>query len=198
MVKKIFLCFAFALFAGLQAQEIATDRLSIPGPLDYDGTEYYLFWSKQVSKTLYRQQYLPADERPEDFTQILDVSFFTKDIDIELAVRQKVESIQNRQEKDKFAKVNVTESPDGKEFIVDYYISEIPSKGEPFVEYNIFRFKPMEQAGQKKFLILSYAKRIYGDLKSAAKGLSKERDRLITSMIEYKVPDIKVAETPGK
>ena len=118
---------------------------------------------------------------------------------MELAVRQKVESIQQREKKDKFAKVNVTESPDGKEFIVDYFISETPEKGDSYVEYNIYRFKNYDNGTQKSFLIMSYAKRAYGDLKSAAKSLAKQRDYLMANMIEYKIPEIKVAASaPGK
>ena len=96
------------------------------------------------------------------------------------------------QKEDKFAKVNVTERPDGNEFIVDFFISEAPEKGDSFVEYNVYRFKSFDNGTQKSFLMLSYAKRIYGDLKSAAKTLAKQRDHLMTTMIEYKIPEIKV------
>ncbi|KIA85952.1 hypothetical protein [Kaistella jeonii] len=197
MIKKIFLLLFIASLGFIKAQENVVDLISVPGPIDLDGTEFLLSWSKQPSKTLYRQQFLPRDEQIENFTQLLDFSFFNKEIDIELAVRQKVESIQSRAEKDKFAKVNVSESPDGKEYIVDYFISEAPSKGDSYVEYNVYRFKQFDTGTQKSFLILSYAKRSYGDLKSAAKSLGKERDRLMTNMIEYKIPEIKVAALPA-
>lgn len=193
MIKKIFLLLFIASLGLIKAQGSVADLISVPGPIDLDGTEFLLSWSKQPSKTLYRQQFLPRDEQIENFTQLLDFSFFNKEIDIELAVRQKVESIQNRAEKDKFAKVNVSESPDGKEYIVDYFISEAPSKGDSYIEYNVYRFKKFDAGTQKSFLILSYAKRSYGDLKSAAKSLNKERDRLMTNIIEYKIPEIKVA-----
>ena len=183
----------------IHAQETETSILSFPNPIEYDGTEFYIIQSKQRSKTLFQEQYIPKDENLRDFNQLLDFSFFNKEIDIELAVRQKVESVQQREKKDKFAKVNVTESPDGKEFIVDYFISETPENGDPFIEYNIYRFKNMENGGQKSFLIMSYAKRMYGDLKSAAKALAKQRDHLMTTMIEYKIPEIKIAQpNPGK
>ena len=183
----------------IHAQETETSILSFPNPIEYDGTEFYLTQSKQRSKTLFQEQYIPKDENLRDFTQLLDFSFFNKEIEIELAVRQKVESVQQREKKDKFAKVNVTESPDGKEFIVDYFISEAPENGDSYIEYNIYRFKNMENGGQKSFLIMSYAKRMYGDLKSATKALAKQRDHLMTTMIEYKIPKIKIAEsTPGK
>lgn len=178
----------------IHAQETETSILSFPNPIEYDGTEFYIIQSKQRSKTLFQEQYIPKDENLRDFNQLIDFSFFNKEIETELAVRQKVESVQQREKKDKFAKVNVTESPDGKEFIVDYFISEAPENGDSYIEYNIYRFKNMENGGQKSFLIMSYAKRMYGDLKSAAKALAKQRDHLMTTMIEYKIPEIKVAQ----
>lgn len=192
MFKKIFFVVLISVFGFFKAQDQITDLLSIPGPIELDGTEFFLNWSKQPSKTLFRQQYLPRDENIADYNQLLDFSFFNKEIEMELAVRQKVEMVQQRAEKDKFAKVNVTESPDGKEFIVDYFISETPPKGNSFVEYNVYRFKQFEVGKQKSFLMLSYAKRLYGDLKSSAKSLAKDRDHLMATMIEYKIPEIKV------
>lgn len=199
MFKKIFLLLLIGSLSFVNAQETAASILSFPNPIEYDGTEFFLTQSKQRSKTLFQEQYIPKDESLGDFTQLLDFSFFNKEIEMELAVRQKVEAIQQRASKDKFAKVNVTESPDGKEYIVDYFISETPEKGDPFIEYNVYRFKQFENGTQKSFLILSYAKRVYGDLKSSAKALAKQRDHLMATMIEFKIPEIKVAAAvPGK
>lgn len=195
MLKKIFLLLIISSLSLIKAQDDVADILSIPGPIEFNDTEFLLAWSKQPSKTLFRQQFLPRDERIEDYNQLLDFSFFNKEIEMELAVRQKVESVQKREEKDKFAKVNVTESPTGDEFIVDYFISEAPENGDSYVEYNVYRFKQFENAGQKSFLILFYSTRIYGDLKSSAKALAKKRDLLITNMIEFKIPAIKPVNT---
>ena len=190
MLKKFTILFFIVALSFLKAQDDAVDLISVPGPIEFNDTEFLLAWSKQPSKTLFRQQFLPRDERIEDYNQLLDFSFFNKEIEMELAVRQKVESIQNRGEKDKFSKVNVTENPAGDEFIVDYFISEAPENGNSYVEYNVYRFKQFENGGQKSFLILFYSTRIYGDLKSSAKALAKKRDQLITNMIEYKIPAI--------
>ena len=199
MFKKLFLSLLISSVSFANAQESPASILSFANPIDYDGTEFFLAQSKQRSKTLFQEQYIPKDERLQDFTQLLDFSFFNKEIDMELAVRQKVESVQQREKKDKFAKVNVTESPDGKEFVVDFFISEAPEKGDSYIEYNIYRFRQYDNGSQKSFLILSYAKRVYGDLKSAAKSLAKQRDHLMATMIEYKIPEIKVAApAPGK
>ena len=194
MIKKLFLLMLIGSLSFVKAQEAAASLLSIANPIEFDGTEFFLNQSKQRSKTLFQEQYIPKDESFENFNQLIDFSFFNKEIDIELAVRQKVEMVQHREEKDKFAEVNVTESPDGTEYVVDYYLSETPENADSYVEYNIYRFKQFENGGKKTFLMVSYAKRIYGDLKSAAKSLAKQRDHLMATMIEYKIPEIKVAE----
>ena len=191
-MKKIALLLFCMLFGSISAQENPKDLLGIPGPVEFNGTEMFLAWSKEQSKTLYRQQFMLPDERIEEFSQLLDFSYFTKEIDIELAVRQKVESVQKRQETDRYAKVNVTESPDGSEYIVDYYISEAPENGTSYVEYNIYRFKNIPKGNDKHFLILSYIKRELGDLRSANRNLSRQRDEMMSAMIEYKIPEIKI------
>ena len=193
MFKKIFFLLFLSTLSLIKAQDNVPDLLSIPGPIDYDGTEYFLTWSKPMSKTLFRQQYLPIDERIEDFVQLLDFSFFTKEIEMELPARQKVAGIQQREKTDRYAKVNVVESPDGTEYIVDYFISESPANGDSYIEYNVYRFKNYNKGAEKSFLILAHSKRMYGDLKSSAKSLARQRDHLITTMIEFKIPEIKVA-----
>ena len=169
-----------------------TDILSIPGPIDLHGTEFFLSWSKPVSKTLFRQQYLPRDEKIENFTQLVEFSFFNKEIDIELAVRSKVEQIQAREKTDKLAKVNVSQNKDGSEFIVDYFISQNPEGAEPYVEYVVDRFVTYENGMGKSFLIFSYARRAYNNVKWEAKAMAKMRDDILINVIEYKIPNIRV------
>lgn len=195
-VNKIILLAFFCIISLIKAQDQPESILSMPNPIEFDGTEFYLVWSKQASKTLYREQYLPSDQRIENFTQLLDFSYFNKNIDIELAVRQKVESIQKIEDSDKYARVNVTENPTGTEFIVDYFSSNSPEEGEPYIEYALDRFISTQNGDHESFLIVTYAKRMYGDLKSNFKSLSRQRNHLMTTMIEYKVPEINVATTP--
>lgn len=192
--KKIGIIIFLLLIGLVKSQETTTevvDLLSIPGPIEFNGNEFLLNWSKQNSKTLSNQQFLPRDETIENFTELINFSYFNKEIDIELAVRQKVESIQKIMKDDKYADVNVTESPDGTEYIVDYTVSNQSEKGEGFVEYNVCRFKNYDSAGKKSFLILSYAKRIYNeDYRATSKLLQKQRNAMLNAIIEYKIPTI--------
>ena len=191
MLKNLLLIFLFLTTAGTSAQE-KVDMLSIPGPIELHGTEFFLSWSTQASKTLVRQQYLPRDENIENFTQLVDFSYFNKEIDIEQAVRQKVEQIQAREKTDKLAKVNVSQNKDGSEFVVDYFISETPASGEPFVDYVVDRFITIEQGSGKTFLIFSYVKRAYNNIKWEARAMAKMRDEILINVVEYKIPNIRL------
>lgn len=168
------------------------DRLNIPGPLTFDSNEYFLTWSKQNSSTWAQQQYLLRDDDFKNYKELINISYFDKEIDMENAVRQKVDYVQNRKDRsqDKYSFVNVTESPDGKEIIVDYLVTVVPKDSESYAEYNFDRFKNYDAGGKKSFVIFSYSKRLPGDLKYAVKSLSKDRSRLMEAVISTAIPPV--------
>lgn len=168
------------------------DRLNIPGPLTFRENEYFLTWSKQNSPTWAQQQYLLRDDDFKNYKELINISYFDKEIDMEMAAKQKVDYVEKLKEKnqDKYAFVGVTESPDGKEMIVDYLITVSPKEGESYAEYNIDRFKSFDANGKKSFLIFSYSKRLAGDLKYASRSLSKERSKLMEAVITTAVPPV--------
>lgn len=168
------------------------DRLNIPGPLTFRENEYILTWSKQNSPTWAQQQYILRDDDFNNYKELINISYFDKEIDIDTAVKQKVEYVEKRKERtqDKYSFVSVTESPDGKEIIVDYLVTVVPKEGESYAEYNIDRFKNFDTGAKKSFVIFSYSKRIVGDLKYASKSLSKERSRLMEGVITMAIPPV--------
>lgn len=181
------------LFSFVLKSQTASNYLNIPNPLVIDDTEYFLEWSKQASPTLFLQQYLLKEEKITDFTKMINVSYFLKEINIDDAVKQKVESFQKRKDTDRFSEVQVTESPDGTEYIVDGLLTETPKIGSPYAEYGIYRFKTITNGSKKSFLIFSFIKRNYGDLKTSAKFLDKERNKLMGAAINFIIPPISLA-----
>ncbi len=166
------------------------DRLNIPGPITFDNNEFILAVSKQNSPTWVQQQYIMRDDELRNYRELINISYFDKEIDMETAVKQKVDFIEKRKSKDKNTFMDVTESPDGKEIIVDYLTTDTPKEGESFAEYNLDRFKSYDVNGKKSFVIFSYSKRTAGDLKYASRSLSKERSRLMEAAIKTAIPPI--------
>ena len=206
MKNKILLS-AFCLFtfsSAFHSQETKTeeiavsapleviDRLNIAGPLTFNDNEFILAWSKQNSPTWAQQQYILRDDDFNNYKELINLSYFDKEIDMDTAVKQKVEYVEKRKERtqDKYSFVSVTESPDGKEIVVDYLVTVVPKEGEPYAEYNIDRFKNFDAGGKKSFLIFSYSKRLAGDLKYASKSLSKERSKLMEAIITMAIPPV--------
>ena len=166
------------------------ERLNIPGPLTFNENEFILAMSRQNSVTWAQQQYIMRDDVLHNYKGLINISYFDKEIDMETAIKQKVQFVEKRRSKDKYSFVNVTESPDGKEIIVDYLTTETPAEGEPYAEYNLDRFKNFDTGGKKSFIIFSYSKRIAGDLKYASRSLSKERSRLMEAAITTAIPPV--------
>ena len=108
------------------------ERLNIPGPLTFNENEFILAMSRQNSVTWAQQQYIMRDDVLNNYKELINISYFDKEIDMETAIKQKVEFVEKRRSKDKYSFVNVTESPDGKEIIVDYLTTETPAEGEPY------------------------------------------------------------------
>lgn len=199
MIKKVVLFLALSFgFIFLNAQKVE-NLLNIESPIEFNGTEFYLSWAKQKSATLTLQEFLPSDEKAEEFSQLINFSYFNKDVKVDFAIREKIESLQQLEKKDKYAKVNdVADSPDGTEHIIDYMTSGITPDNKRFIEYNIQRFKKIEKGNAKALLIFGYIKRIYtDDLRFASKTISKQRDQLMTAVIEYKLPTITL-DPPAK
>ena len=193
MTKKVITLLSFLILTALNAQEV-TERMTIPGPLDYAGTEFLLTRSSHPSKVLYVQDYIPRDATLADFGEMVPIYYFQKDINIEDAVKQKVQEIQRKMENDKFASVNLTESPDGSDFVVDYVITKSPEGKTPSAEFNIYRFKEINNGTSKDLMILVYTKRSNGDLKTLTKNFSKSKNFELDRMIGFKVPELKIIE----
>ncbi|QIG88137.1 hypothetical protein G6R40_13660 [Chryseobacterium sp. POL2] len=205
MLRKLSLILVLTFaFLGLSAQETQAvegrdivDYISVPGPIKIGDNEYFLYWSKKNSATWFQQKYLRSDDDYDNYQELINLSFYNKEIDIEEAVRKKVESLQNRktQVNDNYSFVDVIESPDGKEIIVDYLVTIVPKEGagEAYAEYNIDRFRPTKNGDQNGFLIYTYSKRFYSsDFRGTAKYINKQRNKMLDRVITTPMPNIKL------
>ena len=188
-MKKAFLLIAFTIISIVKAQSMQ-DILNIPGPIMFNNQEFFLHWSKPSSKILSIQNFLPRDEHFDNFENLLAFNYFDADIDIEMAVRQKIESAQKLKERDKSAHINMIQSPDSTEFIVEYHYTEYPKTTPAFLEYNLYKFSKLGTE-KKPLLITAYTKRFYTNLKEAKKTISKERNFLLEELINLRPTNIK-------
>lgn len=196
-MRRLFIFF-ITIFLGvpIYSQEIV-DYIGIP-ELNFGETKLVLAESSQKSKVLYVQDYIPEDSRIEDSPYTVTVYFFNKNIDAKEATYQKTGELDTRQQNDKYCTYNVTENPNGTEFIVDFFTSNITKKKEKneeepeqeMADYNIYRFRNVMLGDQSTFMIISYKQKNIGDSKYFIKNVGKTRNKLMEHIITMNTPNI--------
>ena len=172
------------------------ERIGVKGPLIFNETSFGLAWTDKPNDTYFIQEYLPKGEKVESFNQMLTLHLFVKDITVKKAVKIKVQELENRKKTDPTCQYAVTESPDGKEVIVDCILGESKGDKMSIMEFNIYRYKQVELSDKKKaILIYAYSKRAYGDdITPFLKNLGKDRSALLNVMIGSEMPNVKLED----
>ena len=170
------------------------ERIGASGPYKFNETKFELKWSAKPNENYYVQEYLPKGESLESFNQMLICNLFVTDLSIEKAVQQKISELKKRQKTDATCKFLVTESPDGKEFIVDFLMGESKDGLMTVVEFNVYRYKKIKIDKNKEgLLVFAYSKRSYGeDITSFYKSLKTDRKKHLNEMISFNLPKIKL------
>lgn len=170
------------------------DRLGVKGPLEFNKTNFKLAWTDKPNDSYYIQEYLPDGEKLESFNQMLTLHLFDTDIKTKDAVEQKLKELTERKKTDAVCNYQVTESPDGKEFIVDFLLGESKDNKMTIVEFNVYHYKQIEITKKKKAIVVfAYSKRSYGDdITSFLKTLKDDRTNYLNQMISADIPNVTI------
>lgn len=168
------------------------DRIGIKGPLKFAKTDYKLVWTAKPNDNYFVQEYLPEGEKLESFNQMLTIHLFNMDIKTKDAVGQKVKELIERKKTDPVCNYQITESPDGKEYIVDFLLGESKEDKMTIVEFNVYRFKQIEITKKNKAIIVyAFSKRSYGDnITPFLKSLKDDRIQYLNEMISTEIPNV--------
>lgn len=194
---KILLCLAsIVLMSFTPVHKTPIERIGVKGPLEFNKTDYMLAWSQRPNVDYYVQEYLPRNETVEQFNQMLTMHVFVKDVSVEDAVLQKEAELIQRKATDKVCNYSISQSPDGKEKLVDCVLSTEKYGQLTIVEFIIYRYRQIELENHKKgLLIFSYSKRSYGtDILPFFTKLATDRKNLLNLMIAKELPKIKIKE----
>jgi hypothetical protein len=110
-------------------------------------------------------------------------------------VAQKIVELKERQKTDGVCKFQVNESPDGKEFIVDFLLGESKDNKMTIVEFNVYRYKQIELGKKHKaILVYTYSKRAYeGEITPFFKTLKEDRAKCLNEMTSIEMPTIQLS-----
>lgn len=162
------------------------DYLNVPGPLTFDSNDFYLKWTSNPINGYYKQEYLRKKDTFPDYNRMLLLEYMDN-VKAKDALNKKVKELETRRSNDPVLNYEVITSPDGKQFIIDFLVSN----GNTY-EWNVYKFAPNQNGNL-----------LYGfSLRSSEKGelngytffsyLKKNRSDLINKMIETKVPEINI------
>ena len=119
------------------------ERIGVKGPLKFSETNFNLVWTAKPNGNYFIQEYLPNGEKLESFNQMLTIHIFITSISPQVAVELKVKELTERKKTDAVCNYQVNESPDGKEFIVDFLLGESKDDRMTIVEFNVYRYPIM-------------------------------------------------------
>ena len=195
-MKKYLLIMTTVLMSFTTFNNEPVDRIGVKGPLTFNKTSFNLSWTDKPNDTYFIQEYLPKDEKVENFNQMLTLHLFDKDIKVKNAVKQKIQELDTRKKTDPTCNYQITESPDGKEFMVDFLLGESKGDKMTIIEFNIYHYKQVTLGDRKKgILVYAYSKRAYGDdITTFLKNLRKDKADLLNVMIASEMPTVKLAD----
>lgn len=188
------LILATVLLLSFTTIENPIDRIGVKGPLTFDKRDFKLAWTAKPNEKYYVQEYLPDGERLETFNQMLTINLFETDIHIVQAVNQKTRELDKRKQTDPVCNYTVTESPDAKEYIVDFLLGESKDDQMTVIEFNINRYKQVDLGnGRKGILIYVYSKRAYSEaITPFLESLKDNRIKHLNEMIATEMPSVKI------
>lgn len=167
------------------------DYLNVPGPIGFDSAQYFLKWSSNPLTGYYKQEYLQKKDDFTNFNKMLLLEY-ADGISTENAINIKIRELEIRKKTDFAVNYQVNRSPDKKQYIIDFIISD-----KNIYELNIYKYIPVKKSGKEIGNILLAAVVRSSEKTELTKDKFYEyvklnRIRLINEMIKMEVPVIQV------
>ena len=193
-MKITLIALSSLLFSFFPVSDDVTDRIGVKGPLEFNGVNFNLAWSDKPRDNYYIQEYLPEGQKPENFDEMLTIHLFATDMSLEDAVKQKGKELTKRKNSDPLCNYQITESPDGKEYMVDFLLSENKGDDMTIAEFNVYRYKQADLGNnQKGILVYAYSGRSYGeDITPFLEKLKDEKINYLNEMALTNIPDVNI------
>ncbi len=179
--------------AGLARSSNAIDRLSVPGPIEFNGESYRLSWSSHPTPYVYKQEYLPAGQTSEHFQRMVLIEAIVRNANVNDALAAQIETLKKRKSTDPTANYAVFKNAKGDEMVLDFILSAHDPKGEDIVEWNAYRYAPLRgNVGQSGVLLFGISRRAYGDnVEAFLRRLKSVRPSEVNALAKYALPVVR-------
>lgn len=146
---------AAVLLMPVMAQE---EALGIPGPIVFEETSFELAWTSHPAETYYKQEYLPAGEALESYTQMFMIDLLVEGANPEAAAADMIAGLEQRKSSDPLVNFDMIANEATGELILDFLLSDT-STGTVIVEWNAYRYVPYGDG----LMLVAISRRGYDD-----------------------------------
>ena len=182
-------CFALAGPVVARSAEPPVDRLGIPGPIEFAGTQYHLAWSAQPSADYIKHEYLPSGQKPGTHTDMISVELLTSGVGTADVVKAQTKMLDQRKATDSLVNYRLLQNPNNGQAVLDFLMSDERS-GTLIVEWAAHRYAPVTMPGGKSAVLLfAISRRHYGDgAGDFLKALAVKRIADVGTLVNHAVP----------
>lgn len=174
---------AAALLTPVAAQE---EALGIPGPIVFEQTTFELVWTSHPNEAYYKQEYLPAGETLESYTQMFMIDVLVEGATPETAARNMIAGLEQRKATDPVVNFDMIANEATGELILDFLLSD-SSTGDVIVEWNAYRYVPRGDG----LALYAISRRGYGEEASGfIASLADWRTSSIEALAVMELPEV--------
>jgi hypothetical protein len=188
------LAFGFLSFAGYGQTGAVVNYYGIPDNIPFEGTDYILSWSSHPNEVYYKHECLPKGEKPNHFVNMLMIDFIQGNFTAKDVAGNKIKTLIERKKTDAVCNYDLIESPDGKEFILDFIMSTSTNNKTNLVEWSCYHYKNYaDKEGHIGVILYGISNRGYDDdVTSFLRTLPQRRETARNAIIKNPIPEIQI------
>jgi hypothetical protein len=168
-----------------------TERLGVPGPITFEGQDYALASAAHPQPNYFKQEYLPAGQGVDNYTQMFVIETLTAGATPKDAAASQIAMLNERKPNDPLVNHEVNVNEQTGEVILDFLISGAKD-GKVVVEWDAYRYVPTKGA-QPGVVLYGISRRAYGESEGRAflTGLKDQRSNTIRTLTGLNLPTVK-------
>lgn len=193
MLKLLALVPFMAVATPALAQADMVERLGVPGPIAFEGQDFALAWASAPTEGYFKQEYVPAGQAVETYTDMFLVEVATRPLRPIDAAGGQIQSLQERKETDPVVNFDILHNENTGEVLLDFVLSDL-SADPIIVEWNAYRY--MQQPDGEGVVLYAISRRGYGDdgAKALLESLKTIRTPTIAALARAELPAVNIAD----
>lgn len=155
------LAFLFAIGAFAQSK----DLIGVPGPIKFDGHNFFLGRVTTLSPGHYLQEYVPRSQKAGKHDSILVFEVYTEPMELKKAVDAKTAALNKRKLTDDVLHQELLPVKGKDEYVIDFIQGEEREHHYmELVEWNAYRYKKYKtKTGKESVIMFGIGTRAYGN-----------------------------------